>query len=89
MEEQFETKFHRFEEVQRRDPSFYMKNPTKTYCMTHGNQDYVYKDKAKGGGIENHDNRCSPRRHDYRHMIPQVPQMAPCPNNPSMQQDAS
>ena len=57
IEEQFEKKFHKFREIKRRDPKFYMKNPNKIRCATLGNRDYAYKDMAKGNEIEIYDNQ--------------------------------
>ena len=69
MENIFQKKFHKINEIQRRDPSYYMKNPTKTYCLSHGSKDYAFKDMARGTEITGLSKRPSPDN-QYNHMVP-------------------
>ena len=41
--------------IKRRNPEQYIKNPTKTYCLTQGNKDFAFQDMAKESKITAHD----------------------------------
>ena len=62
-------------EIKRRDPKHYIKNPTKTYCLSQGRKDYAFHDMAKANKITNHSNIHSPVRNQYKHIIGQAPKM--------------
>ena len=62
-------------EIKRRNPAYYMKNPTKLYGMTIGNKNYAYRETVKGSTITDHDNQYSPRREDYTKLVESQPRM--------------
>ena len=63
-------------EVKRRNPEQYIRNASKTYCLTQGKQDYAFHDTAKSNKITTHDNTYSPTRNQYPHLVLPAPKMS-------------
>ena len=76
VEEKFQKTFHEMNQIKRRNPEQYIRNPNKTYCLTHGKTDYALYDSAKTTKIVEHDNVDSPKRNFYPHVVEGAPKMS-------------
>ena len=56
VEDSFHKTFHQMKEIKRRNPEQYIKNPTKSFCLSQGNKDYAIHDIGRATRITEHGN---------------------------------
>ena len=71
--EQMKRTFYKHNEIKRRNPNKYIKNPTKVFYTTLGNKDYAFQDTAKRNIIAEHGNGMDKIRNEYREKVPIAP----------------
>ena len=76
MQNQFQRTFVKLNEVKRRNPNHYIRNPTKVHFHTLGSRDYIFEDKPKGNNIRANSNIMRKTRYDYKSLLPAAPKMS-------------
>lgn len=76
VEDQLTRNFHFMKGIKRRNPEQYIKNPTKTYCLTQGSKDFAFQDMAKESKITAHDKELQEgNKRLYDHLVQPAPKM--------------
>ena len=75
VKEQMNRTFVKFNELKRRNPNKYLKNPTKVHFTSLGSKDYAFHDQAKLKEIKEYKNEDDKVRNDYIKKVPHGPKM--------------